>query len=73
MIAFALVTLSTLTLAGFAVMFYALNHVVDGYEDARGFHQGTEPVRARIVLSAAYVEPTVEPDEGWVEAVRVSN
>ena len=73
MIAFALVALSTLTLAGIAVMLYALNHVVDGYEDAKGFHLGTEPIRNRMILSASFVEPATEPEEGWVEAVRISS
>jgi hypothetical protein len=72
MIAFAVVTLSTLTLAGFAVMLYALNHVVDGYEDEQGFHQGVDPTNRGSVCIAAYVEPAEEVGSGWVEGVQIS-
>jgi hypothetical protein len=43
MIAFAIATLLTLTLAGFAAINHAKKHAVVGYEDDSGFHQGVSP------------------------------
>ena len=43
MISWAIIILAAVMLAGFAVMFHAMRHAVDGYEDQDGFHQGAPP------------------------------
>jgi hypothetical protein len=71
MITLAVITLSTVILAGFAVMLYALNHVADGYEDELGFHHGAEPRRQGSMTTVESVEcfENIEDDE--FEATRL--
>jgi len=43
MITVALIALGGLLLAGLAALLYAADRAPEGYEDARGFHEGVEP------------------------------
>jgi hypothetical protein len=42
MVTFLFSILLFLALAGFTAMIHAFSHVVDGYEDEAGFHEGRE-------------------------------
>jgi hypothetical protein len=42
MVTFLFSILLFLALAGFAALLHAFSHVVDGYEDESGFHEGRE-------------------------------
>jgi hypothetical protein len=71
MIILAVITLLAVTLAGFVVLLYAVNHVADGYEDELGFHHGTEPRRQRSMAAVESVRcfENIEDDE--FEATRL--
>jgi hypothetical protein len=71
MIILAVITLSTVLLAGFAVLLYAFNHVADGYEDELGFHHGAEPRRQGSMAAVNSVRcfENIEDDE--FEATRL--
>ena len=73
MLILAVFIVSTVTLAGFAVILYALNHMVDGYEDESGFHHGAEPRRQGSLATAESVESFENIEGNWFEANRLEH
>jgi hypothetical protein len=61
MVTLLLIAPLLLTLAGFAVLIHSLRHVVDGYEDESGFHEGV-PEGASMVTCAS---PNEDIENSW--------
>jgi len=71
MLLLAVIILSTVTLGGFAVLLYALNHMAEGYEDEYGFHHGVEPRPQGSSATAERIEGLESIEGNWFEATQL--